>query len=84
MVIDGADAALQAFQADFDAASKEFTSLSETKAGLDTKIASLSGKEIDATTNKGQRDIANLDAWGKEVVTLAIKVKAADQKQIQV
>ena len=79
-VIDGAQAALESFQVDFDAANKEFTTLSEQKKSLDTKIASLSGKEIDATTKKGQRDIANLESWGKEVVTLAIKVKAADSK----
>jgi hypothetical protein len=48
--------------------------LSTEKTSLDTKIASLSSKALDATTNKGKRDIANLELWRKEIVTLNIKV----------
>lgn len=83
-VIDAAVPALEGFDADFKVAKEAFDSLNATKTALDKKIATLSSKDLDASTTKGARDIANLEAWTKEVVTLQIKVRAAETKMKQV
>lgn len=59
---------------------EEFNGLQSSITTLQAKINALSSKVIDPLTTEGQKQIANMDKWSKEVKALTIKVVAAGNK----